>query len=186
MFLTCFDKTTFSENPRTKMKTVSRFSRQNDAGLRALTVALWENLVPRISLKSSRIFRKVKTELCLTSLLTILTANNKTKKTFLSVFILKVETNKKDIAEEHNTFVEFEVNAFNSPSRTFMYLRATRVSLTTILHWFVLASIVLITVAYHGRNLSSGLYWKTKLICPGLHLIRYVPTSINFTECRLT
>ena len=26
------------------MKTVSRFSRQNDAGLRALTVVLWENL----------------------------------------------------------------------------------------------------------------------------------------------
>ena len=27
------------------MTTVSRFSRQNDAGLRALNVALWENLV---------------------------------------------------------------------------------------------------------------------------------------------
>ena len=31
--------------PRTKMTTVSRISRQNDAGLRALTVVLWENLV---------------------------------------------------------------------------------------------------------------------------------------------
>ena len=31
--------------PRTKMTTVSRFSRQNDAGLRALNVGLWENLV---------------------------------------------------------------------------------------------------------------------------------------------
>ena len=30
--------------PRTKMTTVSSFSRQNDAGLRALTVVLWENL----------------------------------------------------------------------------------------------------------------------------------------------
>ena len=30
--------------PRTKMTTVSRFSRQNDAGLSALTVILWENL----------------------------------------------------------------------------------------------------------------------------------------------
>ncbi|XP_015756257.1 PREDICTED: complement C3-like [Acropora digitifera] len=40
---------------------------------------------------------------------------------------IRVETNKRDIAEEHNTFVEFEVNAFSSPSRTFLYLRATRV-----------------------------------------------------------
>ncbi|KAK2565842.1 C3 and PZP-like alpha-2-macroglobulin domain-containing protein 8 [Acropora cervicornis] len=39
---------------------------------------------------------------------------------------IRVETNKGDISEEHNTFVEFEVNAFNSPSRTFLYLRATR------------------------------------------------------------
>ena len=31
--------------PRTKMSMVSRFSRQNDAGLRALNVSLWENLV---------------------------------------------------------------------------------------------------------------------------------------------
>ena len=30
--------------PRAKMTTVSRFSRQNDVGLRAVTVALWENL----------------------------------------------------------------------------------------------------------------------------------------------
>ena len=30
---------------RTKMTTVSRFSRQNDSGLRALNVILWENLV---------------------------------------------------------------------------------------------------------------------------------------------
>ena len=32
------------------MTTVSRFSRQNDAGLRALNVALWENLVLAIIL----------------------------------------------------------------------------------------------------------------------------------------
>ena len=31
--------------PRTKMTSVSRFSRQNDVGLRALSVVLWENLV---------------------------------------------------------------------------------------------------------------------------------------------
>ena len=31
--------------PRSEMTTVSRFSRQKDAGLRALNVALWENLV---------------------------------------------------------------------------------------------------------------------------------------------
>ena len=30
---------------RTKMTTVSRFSRQNDVSLRALNVVLWENLV---------------------------------------------------------------------------------------------------------------------------------------------
>ena len=36
--------------PRTKMTTVSRFSRQNDAGLRALTVVLWENLVLEVVL----------------------------------------------------------------------------------------------------------------------------------------
>ena len=30
---------------RTKMTTVSSFSRQNDAGLRGLTIVLWENLV---------------------------------------------------------------------------------------------------------------------------------------------
>ena len=31
--------------PRTKMTTVSRFSRQNDIGLGSLNVALWENVV---------------------------------------------------------------------------------------------------------------------------------------------
>ena len=31
--------------PRTKMTTVSRFSRQNDVSLRALNAVLWENLV---------------------------------------------------------------------------------------------------------------------------------------------
>ena len=31
--------------PHTKMTTLSRFSRQNDAGLGALNVVLWENLV---------------------------------------------------------------------------------------------------------------------------------------------
>ena len=96
----------------------------------ARSLLLYEK--PRFSLKSSRIFRKAKAELCLTPLFTTLTANSKAKKTFLSVFMLKVETNKRDIAEEHNTFVEFEVNAFSSPSRTFLYLRATRVSFTII------------------------------------------------------
>ena len=32
------------------MTTVSRFSRQNDVGFRALNVALWENLVPVVVL----------------------------------------------------------------------------------------------------------------------------------------
>jgi len=44
VFLTCFDSTTFAK-PRTKMTTVSRFSRQNDLGLRARNVVLRENLV---------------------------------------------------------------------------------------------------------------------------------------------
>ena len=35
----------FCKTSLSKMTTVSRFSRQNDAGLRALNVALWENLV---------------------------------------------------------------------------------------------------------------------------------------------
>ncbi|XP_068695726.1 LOW QUALITY PROTEIN: venom factor-like [Montipora foliosa] len=39
---------------------------------------------------------------------------------------IKVETNKDDIPVEHNTFVDFEVNAYSSPSRTFLYLRAIR------------------------------------------------------------
>ena len=40
MFLTCFDRTTILQNlkPRIEMTTLSRFSRQNEAGLRALTV----------------------------------------------------------------------------------------------------------------------------------------------------
>ena len=40
MFLTCFDSTTILQNlkPRIEMTTLSRFSRQNEAGLRALTV----------------------------------------------------------------------------------------------------------------------------------------------------
>ena len=46
----------------------------------------------------------------------------------LFVLSAKVETNKDDIPVEHNTFVDFEVNAYSSPSRTFLYLRAIRVS----------------------------------------------------------
>ena len=40
MFLTCFDRTTILQNfkPRIEMTTLSRLSRQNEAGLRALTV----------------------------------------------------------------------------------------------------------------------------------------------------
>ena len=38
--------------PRTKMMTASRFSRQNEAGLRALNVVLWENLVVVLVLES--------------------------------------------------------------------------------------------------------------------------------------
>ena len=46
MFLTCLIwQDNILAKPRTKMMTVSRFSRQNDAGLRALNVALWENLI---------------------------------------------------------------------------------------------------------------------------------------------
>ena len=45
MFLTCFDTTAFLPNLGTKMTTVSNFSRQNEADLRAINVVLWENLV---------------------------------------------------------------------------------------------------------------------------------------------
>ena len=45
MFLTCFDtRTNIFAKPHTKMTTV-RFPRQNDAGLRALTVVLRGKLV---------------------------------------------------------------------------------------------------------------------------------------------
>ncbi|XP_078346612.1 venom factor-like [Oculina patagonica] len=39
---------------------------------------------------------------------------------------MRVETEKDDIPEEHNTFVDFDVRAYNSPSRTFLYVRAIR------------------------------------------------------------
>lgn len=39
--------------------TVSRFSRQNDAGLRALNIALWENLVVVLVLRSKGPYRKM-------------------------------------------------------------------------------------------------------------------------------
>lgn len=45
----------------------------------------------------------------------------------LFISIIKVETDKDDIAQEQNTFIEFDVYAYNSPSRTFLYLRAIRV-----------------------------------------------------------
>lgn len=52
-------------------------------------------------------------------------------KIYLSLYIyfsiIKVETDKDDIAQEQNTFIEFDVYAYNSPSRTFLYLRAIRV-----------------------------------------------------------
>ena len=38
-----------------------------------------------------------------------------------------METEKDDIPEEHNTFIEFDVHAYHSPSRTFLYVRAIRV-----------------------------------------------------------
>ena len=51
MFLTCFDtRTNIFAKPRTKMTTVQRFPRQNDAGLRALTVVLRGKLVPVVIL----------------------------------------------------------------------------------------------------------------------------------------
>ena len=43
--LTCCDTTTFLQNLASKCLWYQVFSRQNDAGLRALSVALWENLV---------------------------------------------------------------------------------------------------------------------------------------------
>ena len=43
LYLFCLDN--IFAKPRTKMTTVSRFSRQNDVGLRVLNVVLWENLV---------------------------------------------------------------------------------------------------------------------------------------------
>ena len=43
---------TIFENPRTKMTTVSSFSRQNEAGLRSLNVGPWENLVLVLVLES--------------------------------------------------------------------------------------------------------------------------------------
>jgi len=46
--------------------------------------------------------------------------------TFL--FKTQVETEKDGIPTEHNTFIEFDVRAYNSPSRTFLYVRAIRVS----------------------------------------------------------
>ena len=39
----------------------------------------------------------------------------------------QVETEKDDIPEEHNTFIEFDVHAYHSPSKTFLYVRAIRV-----------------------------------------------------------
>ena len=38
-----------------------------------------------------------------------------------------METEKDGIPTEHNTFIEFDVRAYNSPSRTFLYVRAIRV-----------------------------------------------------------
>ncbi|KAJ7360398.1 hypothetical protein OS493_017031 [Desmophyllum pertusum] len=40
---------------------------------------------------------------------------------------IRVETEKDDIAAEHNTFIEFDARAYNSPSRTFLHVRAIRV-----------------------------------------------------------
>ena len=45
--------------------------------------------------------------------------------TFL--FKTQVETEKDGIPTAHNTFTEFDVRAYNSPSRTFLYVRAIRV-----------------------------------------------------------
>ena len=45
VFLTCFALTIFFTKPHTKMTMVLRFSHQNDVGLRALNVVLWETLV---------------------------------------------------------------------------------------------------------------------------------------------
>ena len=40
--------------------------------------------------------------------------------------LIQVGTEKDDL--DHNTFVEFDVHAYKSPSRTFLYIRAIRVS----------------------------------------------------------
>ena len=42
------------------------------------------------------------------------------------IFLIQVDTEKDGV--DHNTFVEFDVHAYNSPSKTFLYVRAIRVS----------------------------------------------------------
>lgn len=49
------------------------------------------------------------------------------KGTHLFLFKTQVETEKDSIPAEHNTFTQFDVRAYNSPSRTFLYVRAIRV-----------------------------------------------------------
>lgn len=54
------------------------------------------------------------------------------------LFKIQVETEKDDIPTEHNTFIEFDVRAYNSPSRTFLYVRAIRVGFMKFLTSFYL------------------------------------------------
>ena len=43
------------------------------------------------------------------------------------LFKTQVETEKDGTPTEHNTFTEFDVRSYTSPSRTFLYVRAIRV-----------------------------------------------------------
>lgn len=54
------------------------------------------------------------------------------------LFKTQVETEKDGIPMEHNTFTEFDVRSYNSPSRTFLYVRAIRVCFLKLLTLFSL------------------------------------------------
>lgn len=55
-------------------------------------------------------------------------------KPYSFLFKIQVETEKDGIPTEQNTFTEFDVRAYNSPSRTFLYVRAIRVCFMKISH----------------------------------------------------
>ena len=66
-----------------------------------------------------------------------------------------METEKEGIPTEHNTFTEFDVRAYNSPSRTFLYVRAIRVCFLKCLTLFSLKGH---SVAIALSLLSESLY----------------------------